>query len=79
MTDPIREAIQRLLLDAAGDGWSATQYVIVMGLEKIHPDGSLESTAWHYAPTDQPDWQTAGLLDHALDMLRHADTEDDDL
>ena len=78
MTDPIRDAIQRLLLDAAGDGWSATQYVIVMGLEKINPDGSLETTAWHHSPKSQPDWQTAGLLDHALDVLRHADDEDDD-
>jgi hypothetical protein len=76
--DPLRDAIQRLLLDAAGDGWSATQYVIVMGLERINSDGNLETIAWHWSPQGQPDWQTAGLLDHALDVIRHAEEDDFD-
>lgn len=78
MNDPMRDAIQRILLDAAGDGWSATQFVIAMGLERINSDGQLETTAWHWAPPGQPDWQTSGLLDHALESLRHSDVEEDD-
>jgi hypothetical protein len=78
MTDSIRDAIQRYLLDTAGDGWSVTQFVIVMGLEKINSDGALESTAWHWSPKDQPHWQTCGLLDYALDTLSSVTADEDD-
>ena len=78
MTDPIREAIQRYLLDVAGDGWSVTQLVISMGLERINSEGNLETTAWYWAPKDQPAWQTAGLLDQAQDMHNHPPDDDED-
>lgn len=77
MTDPIREAIQRYLLDAAGDGWSVTQFVLAMGLERINSDGAVESTAWYWAPEGQPTWQTTALLDQALGIHEGSDDEDD--
>lgn len=77
MTDPIREAIQRHLLDAAGDGFQITQFVIAMGLERINSEGVLEATAWYWAPEHQPDWQTTGLLDQALAIHEGSDNEDD--
>lgn len=67
MPDYIREAIQRYLTES-GDDWTVTQFVIAMGLERINTDGTVESTAWYYAPEEQPDWQTGGLLDQASEL-----------
>lgn len=78
MTDPIRESVQHHLLDAAGDGWSITQYVVAMGLERINPDGTVEATAWYWAPEEQPAWQTSGLLGQAKDMHEGLDQDDFD-
>lgn len=58
----VAEALQ-LLLDEAGDGWTLSAYVVVMGLEKVNDDGSIESTPWHHAAPNQPCWTTTGLLD----------------
>lgn len=76
MTDELRDAIQRLL-DEAGDGWTVTQFVVAMGLVRITSDGRLEAIPWHWAPPDQPDWQTVGLLNEAVDRLESADYDDD--
>ena len=76
--DPIRDAIQRHLLDAAGDGWSVTQFVISMGLEKLASDGTVESVAWYWAPPNQPLWQTTGLLDQIQGDIHREDPDDDD-
>lgn len=67
--DAVRDAIQSRILDAAGDGWTLGQYVICMGLQRINADGSVDSTAWYWAPNGQPDWQSLGLLECAQDML----------
>lgn len=77
LPENIRAAIQRLL-DEAGDGWTVNQYVIAMGLERITAQGTLESTAWYWAPPEQPDWQTAGLLEQATEMQWTADMSLDD-
>lgn len=69
----IRDAIQKLL-DAHDDGWSVTQHVVVMGLERV-VDGRIEAIAWHWYPTDQPAWMTTALLEEAL---RQRDEVDDD-
>lgn len=63
MTDPIRTAIQNLL-DSHDDGWTVAEYVVCLGLERIH-DGQLEYTTWHYCPPDQADWKTDALIDKA--------------
>lgn len=77
MTDYLRNAIQRLL-DESGDGWTVTQYVIAMGLERLNPDGSVECVPWHWSPRDQPGWQTLGLLERAADDLHYSEFEDED-
>ena len=76
MSDRLRESIQELL-NQLGDGWAVTQYVVAMGLERLTPDGRLESTAWFYAPHEQADWQTGGLLSQAKE-LHYESTMDDD-
>lgn len=68
----IHKAIQQML-DAHGDGWSVAQVVVVMGLERVTPEGRIESTPWVWTPRDQPEWMTDGLLD-AADQIR-ADSE----
>lgn len=72
--DEIQSAIQKLL-DAEGDGWTLTQYVVCMGLARMSSDG-VESIAWYYAPDEQPDWQTKGLLEQAAVLHDSADNED---
>ena len=67
--DAVRDAIQSRVLDEAGDGWTLGQYVVCMGLQRIDPDGGVESTAWYWTPPGQPAWQTLGLLECGQDML----------
>lgn len=78
--DRVRDAIQSAILDAAGDGWTLGQYVICMGLQRLSPDGEVESTPWYWAPRGQPVWQTQGLMECGRDMLvipPFGDDEDD--
>jgi hypothetical protein len=70
----IRDAVQALL-DEHGDGWTVTQHVVVMGLERVF-DGRIEATAWVWAPPSQPDWMTAGLLDAGIALHDAADEDD---
>lgn len=67
--DRVRDAIQAAILDAEGDGWTLSQYVVCMGLQRMNSDGTVESTAWYWAPQGQPDWQSLGLLECSQDML----------
>ena len=62
----IRAAVQALL-DAYGDGWQCAQMVVVMGLERVG-DGTIESSPWLWCPPSQPDWQTDGLLEAAIEL-----------
>ena len=70
----IREAIQAML-DAHGDGWQVAQLVVSMGLERVNSDGELESSPWIWAPPQQPDWMTDGLLEASMEM-RHSVIDD---
>ena len=70
----IHAAIQAML-DAHGDGWQVAQYVVCLGLERVGPDGELESSPWIYTPQQQPDWMTDGLLEAAAEM-RHCEVDD---
>lgn len=65
-TDPMRAAIQNIL-DTAGDGWTLAHYVICMGLERLAPDGTVESGFWLYPSPNQPAYITDGLLQRALE------------
>ena len=70
LTDRIRKAVQAAI-DAeepeGSQGWTVTQLVVVMGLERIH-DAKIESCGWIWAPPDQADWMTIGLLEAGLEM-----------
>ena len=65
--DNIRAAIQTML-DTLGDGWQVAQHVIAMSLERVSPDGTIETTAWYWSPPGQADWMTTGLLDAAVEL-----------
>jgi hypothetical protein len=71
----LRNAIQRVL-NEEGDGWIVGQFVLALGLEKM-VDGFIESTAWVWAPADQPDWITDGLLRAASELRQDADVDTD--
>lgn len=73
----LRHNIQRML-DLAGDGWHLAQYVLCMGLERVTPDGELECTAWVWAPPNQAEWMSDGLLQACTDLRQTSDTNDDD-
>ena len=72
----LRNAIQRLL-NAEGDGYVLNEFVLALGLQRIDGDGNIESTAWVWAPADQPDWITDGLLRAASEMREDADIDTD--
>jgi hypothetical protein len=71
LTDRIRKAIQAVIDTEEGEGWTVTQYVVAMGLERIH-DAKIESCGWIWAPPDQADWMTIGLLEAGLEMRAEA-------
>jgi hypothetical protein len=74
--DEIKNAIQRYL-NSIGDGWSVTQYVVAMGLQRMDSEGNIESIPWCHAPDDQPAWQTEGLLQKAYDLFEDSEVESD--
>ena len=74
--DRLRNAIQKLL-NQEGDGWVLNEFVIALGLQKMNSEGDVESTAWVWAPADQPDWITDGLLRAASELREDADIETD--
>lgn len=64
--EKIRRAIQELL-DSEGDGWTVTEFVIVMGIERFDGQGALEADDWTWSPPEQPDWKNLGLLNTAFE------------
>ena len=72
----LRNAIQKLL-NQEGDGWVLNEFVMALGLQKLNTEGEIESTAWVWAPADQPDWITDGLLRAASELREDADIETD--
>ena len=72
--DRLRNAIQKLL-NAEGDGWILDQFVLALGLQRVNSDGDVESTAWVWAPAEQPDWQTDGLLNAAAELREDSDID----
>jgi len=74
--DVLRQAIQGVL-DSAGDGYQLAHYVVVMGIQKMNPEGHVTSSAWLAHPIDQADYITDGLLNTAEEMRAAADIDDD--
>ena len=73
--DKLRAAIQAVLDDE--EGWLLTHYVVIMGCNRMNPDGRVTSTAWMCSPDDQADYITQGLLAAADEMQANADIEED--
>lgn len=71
--EAIRAAIQATL-DEAGDGWTLTQHVVCMGLERV-TDGGIEAAAWYWTPPGQPEWMTDGLIEQAARLREDVDTD----
>lgn len=59
--DQIAHAIQARL-DEYGDGWTLSQWVVGMIIERVNSDGQLETLPWCVAAPAQQDWQTDALL-----------------
>ena len=76
MSERIRQAIQAML-DAEGDGYIVEDFVLALGLQKMLPDGSVDSTAWVWTPTEQADWKTDGLLRAAVELRADQDIDTD--
>jgi hypothetical protein len=74
--DRLKAAIQKLL-NAEGDGWVLDQFVIAMGLQRVTSGNDVESTAWVWAPAEQPDWITDGLLRTATELREESDIDTD--
>ena len=74
--DRLKAAIQKLL-NAEGDGWVLDQFVIAMGLQRVTSGNDVESTAWVWAPAEQPDWITDGLLRTATELREDSDIDTD--
>ena len=72
----LRNAIQKLL-NAESDGWIVQEFVLALGLQRMNSEGHIESTAWVWAPAEQPDWQTDGLLRAASELREDADIDTD--
>lgn len=74
-SDRVRKALQDLL-DAEGDGWHMSHFVVILGLERLD-DGELVTSAWLTSPVGQPDYVTDGLITAAQD-LRYGPLDSDD-
>lgn len=74
--DKLRAALQEIIDTAEdADGWSVSQFVVVMGLERIR-DGHVEATSWYWHPPDQADWMVSGLLEAGMEMRATCDMDD---
>jgi hypothetical protein len=74
----LRAALQAVLDAENSEGWLLDHYVVVMGVQKIDPDGKVTSASWLTAPEDQGDYVTMGLLDSAVGMQSDATEEVED-
>lgn len=73
MSDPVRAALQAVI-DTHGDGWTVSDYVVTMGLERLEA-GELETTPWWYAPPTQAEWVTDGLIMALEDMRAEVEAD----
>jgi hypothetical protein len=72
----LRAAIQAVLDADDSEGWSLAQFTVAMGVERIGPNGLVESASWLWSPPEQAEWMTAGLLEAAIELRACADMED---
>lgn len=72
----VRKALQDLL-DAEGDGYHLSHFVVVLGLEKFE-GANIVTSSWLTAPAGQADYITEGLITAAQDLHWSSETTDDD-
>ena len=72
--DDLRQAIQQLL-DSYGDGWPWGSFVLSLGLQRVSPDGELESSPWstRHRATRLADRRATGA---AIDLRHGVDIDD---
>ena len=74
-----RAALQELLnAEIDEEGWLLDHYVVIVGVQKMGPNGKVTSSSWMTVPDDQADYVTSGLLDSAFDMQANATEEVED-
>lgn len=74
--DRVRKALQELL-DAEGDGWHMSHFVVILGLEKFEA-ADIITSSWLTVPAAQADYVTDGLISAAADIRWGPDLTDDD-
>ncbi|MCV7210531.1 DUF7213 family protein [Mycolicibacterium canariasense] len=74
MDDRIAEAIQELL-NREGDGWTLSNYIVAMQLQRLSPEGEIEGTDWSWAPRSQPTSTNRAMLQEALGDYYSAEVE----
>lgn len=74
--DELRAAIQKLL-DEHGDGWTVAEFAVCMYIERLNADDSVSVQPWWWAPPDQGDCRTDGVINAVLDFRSIADHEVD--
>ena len=42
----------------------------------MREDGSIEAASWYYAPAEQAEWMTVGLLESVMELRAGAETCD---
>lgn len=73
----VRYYVQKML-DMDSGGWQLGQYVLCMSLERVTPEGQLESIPWVWSPPDQADWMTDGLMQACVNLRDASEAADDD-
>lgn len=72
MTGSNHERLRRIIqkaLDDAGDGWSVAEWVVCMYIERIDPStGAVDVEPWWYAPPNQGECRTDGVINSVLDQ-----------
>ena len=75
MSDPVLNGIQTRL-DELDEGWAVSDYVLIVGAQRIGIEGAVEQFLWLFTAPDQPGYTTTGLLCAADEILSKDITEE---
>ncbi len=54
-------------------GWRVSDFVLMVGFERVMGDGTLEHTYSVYEGENQSPWATRGLIDNSIEHLEHTE------
>jgi len=74
--DELRAAVQKIL-DAHGDGWTVAEFAVCMVIERLNSDDTVSVEPWWWAPPDQGECRTDGVINAVLDRRSAVDYETD--